>query len=109
MAGSQGTGWSGRREPGGIVGPREHRLSDLEGHQPATPGRRSRREQGRLVAGAVAIVAATAFVLSNTQTVRIDWVVTTTETPLILALLVAILLGAALGALAVRQQRRRRG
>ena len=84
-------------------------MSDSEGHQSTTPARRSRRDQLRLAGGAVAIVVATAFVLSNTQKVRIDWVVATTETPLILALLVAILLGAALGILAVRQQRRRRG
>lgn len=93
----------------GFVGCSSAHVTSTEGHEPrAAPARRSRREQGRLVAAAVAIVAATAFVLSNTQTVTIDWVVTTTETPLIVALLVAILLGAALGALASRQRRRRK-
>jgi uncharacterized integral membrane protein len=61
-----------------------------------------------MLVGAVALVAATVFVLSNTQKVRIDWVVTTTETPLIVALAIALLLGALLGSLAVRQRRRRR-
>jgi uncharacterized integral membrane protein len=79
------------------------------GRDPATPSPRSRRDQARLAVGALAIVAATALTLSNTQKVRIDWVVTTTETPLIVALLVSTLLGALLGIAAVRQRRHRKG
>lgn len=86
-------------------------MADDLAHEPAAPeiARRGRGERARLAAGAVALVAGTAFTLSNTQKVKIDWIVTTTETPLVIALVAALLLGALLGAAAVRQRRRRRG
>lgn len=58
-----------------------------------------------MLAAIVAAVAATAFVLSNTQEVKIHWVLGTSRAPLIIALVVALLLGAALGALASRRGR----
>jgi uncharacterized integral membrane protein len=65
----------------------------------ATPtppaGKPPRRDQTKLVAGGAAIALFVVFALINTQQVRIHWVVTTTRTPLIVALLIAAALGAA--------------
>jgi uncharacterized integral membrane protein len=71
----------------------------------APPQRRSRRERARLALTIGFTVVATVFVVSNTQRVTIHWVGGTTDAPLIIALGVALLLGAALGALAARRGR----
>jgi len=49
-----------------------------------------------------------AWALSNTEDVRIDWLVFSTETSLILVIVVSALLGALLGGLAVRRRGRPR-
>jgi uncharacterized integral membrane protein len=50
-----------------------------------------------------------AFGLSNRNDVPIDWLVGTTDTPLIVVILVSAFLGAILGGLAVRRGSRRGG
>jgi uncharacterized integral membrane protein len=80
------------------------RVADVDGSS-APPKHRSRRERARLMLAIGFTVVATVFVLSNTQRVTIHWVVGTTDAPLIIALGVALLLGAGLGALAARRGR----
>jgi uncharacterized integral membrane protein len=59
-----------------------------------------------IAAGAVAILLI-AFGLSNRRDVKIDWLVTTTTASLILVIIVSAVLGAILGALAVRGRTKR--
>ncbi|HEY7620514.1 MAG TPA: LapA family protein [Solirubrobacteraceae bacterium] len=59
-----------------------------------------------IAAVAVAILLI-AFGLSNRNDVPIDWLVTTTKTPLIVVIIVSAVLGAILGALAVRGRSRK--
>jgi uncharacterized integral membrane protein len=80
-------------------------MTDVQPSSPA-PARRSRRDRVRLALAIVVAVVATLFVARNTRHVTIDWIVTKSDAPLILALGIAVLLGAALGALAVRRRRR---
>jgi uncharacterized integral membrane protein len=61
-----------------------------------------------VAAGAVALLLI-AFGLSNRNDVKINWLVGTTDTPLIVVILVSAFLGAILGALAARRGSRRRG
>jgi uncharacterized integral membrane protein len=59
-----------------------------------------------IAAVAVAILLL-AFGLSNRHDVRIDWLVTTTQTSLIVVIIISAVLGAILGALAVRGRSRK--
>jgi|1186.fasta_scaffold474882_2 uncharacterized integral membrane protein len=75
----------------------------------ARPARGLRREQAKQIAAVVAIVLFVLFALLNTQKVTIHWIVATSQTPLIVALLVAAALGglASLGFSHIRRRRRR--
>jgi uncharacterized integral membrane protein len=74
---------------------------------PPAAAEHSRRDRARLIGGVVVAVVALAFILSNTQKVKIHWVLGTTQTPMIIALAVTLLLGIGLGWFAARQERRR--
>jgi uncharacterized integral membrane protein len=63
----------------------------------------------KTIAAIAVAVLLIAFGLSNTKDVPIDWLFTTTKTPLILVIVVSALLGAVLGGLAARGRSRRRG
>jgi uncharacterized integral membrane protein len=63
----------------------------------------------KTIAAVAVAVLLIAFGLANRNDVPIDWLVTTTKTPLILVIVVSALLGAILGALAVRGRSRRSG
>jgi uncharacterized integral membrane protein len=63
----------------------------------------------KTIAAIAVAVLLIAFGLSNRNDVPIDWLVTTTKTPLILVIVVSALLGAILGGLAVRGRSRRGG
>jgi uncharacterized integral membrane protein len=69
-----------------------------------------RREEGtnwRRWALLVALVVLIVFVIQNAQEVEVDFLFTTTETPLIFALAIAGALGALIGWLAPRVRRHR--
>ena len=72
------------------------------------PARGGKRTEVRLkqIAGVVAIAVGILFVLLNTQKVTIHWIFMTSRAPLIVALLVAALLGA-IAAYAFSRVRRR--
>jgi uncharacterized integral membrane protein len=65
--------------------------------------RRSRRESARLIcAGAIGALAV-AFALLNLSKVKVDWLVTSSNTPLIIVIAVSLLVGGAFGYLAARR------
>jgi uncharacterized integral membrane protein len=75
----------------------------------AEPDPHQRRDEGTnwrrwaLLAAAVVLIV---FVIQNSQAVSVDFLFTTTDTPLIFALLIAGVLGALIGWLAPRVRRR---
>lgn len=69
--------------------------------------RRDRRATARTVAAAVLGVLLTLFAVLNSQTVRVHWVVTTTDVPLIVVIAVCGLIGAAIAWLFVWRRRAR--
>jgi len=75
---------------------------------PDPPPKRRDLTSKTIAAVAVAILLL-AFGLSNRDDVSIDWLVGTTDTPLIIVVLVSAGLGVILGALAVRSRAKRAG
>jgi uncharacterized integral membrane protein len=71
-----------------------------------TSSRRSpaRREQIRLLLAGAATVLVVVFALVNLDKVKVDWIVTTSHTALIVVIAVSFLLGAAAGALFWRRR-----
>ena len=67
-------------------------MSDL----PTTPGGGS-ESRWRLYIAIGAVVLAAIFILQNSQEVKVDFIFTTTETPLVFALLFAAILGFIIG------------
>ena len=67
---------------------------------------RSRRERARTIATLALTGLAVAFALLNLDKVKVNWVFGTQRTPLIVALAVTFLLGAAIGVLMDRRRRR---
>lgn len=66
---------------------------------------KSRREQLRAAAPVVAIALAVVFALVNLDRVKVDWIVGSSHTPLIVVIAVAFGLGIATGWLAQRRRR----
>jgi uncharacterized integral membrane protein len=77
----------------------------LEDEHPPAP--RDRKRDARLVATGVVAVLLVWFALINLQDVRIHFWVTSTKAPLILVIVVAGVLGAAVGGLVSLMSRRR--
>ena len=73
------------------------------------PPRKERDYLSKTIAALAVAVLLIAFGLSNRDDVPIDWLVTTTKTPLILVIVVSAVLGAILGGLGVRGRSRRAG
>ena len=71
-------------------------------------GRKRTAVQLRQITGVVVLVFGVLFVLLNTQKVTIHWVFFTSQTPLIVALLVAAAFGAIAVAAVLRVRRRAR-
>jgi uncharacterized integral membrane protein len=61
-------------------------------HDPTRP--RGQETNWKLWAGLVVLIILVVFVVQNSQKVEVDFLFTTTSTPLIFALLIAALLGA---------------
>jgi uncharacterized integral membrane protein len=74
-------------------------------HDPTRP--RGQETNWKLWAGLVALVILVIFVVQNSQEVQVVFLFTTTETPLIFALLIAALLGAVVAWLLPRVRRGR--
>jgi uncharacterized integral membrane protein len=81
-------------------------MSTQEG--PPKPPKQRDYVSKTIAAFAVAVLLI-AFGLSNRNDVPIDWLVTTTKTPLIVVIVVSAVLGAILGGLGVRSRSKRAG
>ena len=66
-----------------------------------------RRQQRRLIAATIIGGLVAAFAVLNTGSVKVDWIVTTSSSPLIIVILVAFILGMAFDRLLLYRQRRR--
>jgi uncharacterized integral membrane protein len=69
---------------------------------------RPRRESARLAAVVVLTALASIFAVSNLDEVKVNWVVSTSKTPLIIVIVIALLAGIALDRLAIHLGRRRK-
>jgi uncharacterized integral membrane protein len=67
---------------------------------------RSPRQRRDAIALAVLGALVVVFAVLNSQSVKIDWIVTTTRAPLIVVIILCGLAGFALGTLAARRRRR---
>jgi uncharacterized integral membrane protein len=76
--------------------------SQQGGRQPA------RRERARLIAGLVLGGLGLAFALVNLGNVKVDWIVGSAHSPLILVVAVSILIGVGIDRVAVSRARKRR-
>jgi uncharacterized integral membrane protein len=76
--------------------------SQEDEHQPL-----SRRERGRLTAGLILGALALAFALVNLGDVKVDWIVGSARSPLILVIVVSVLIGVGIDRVAVRRARKR--
>ena len=75
-------------------------MNDLPMRSVRRSPKRSRRQQARLVASLVLGGLGVAFAVANLDTVEVNWIVGSWDTPLILVIAVSIVVGAALGFLA---------
>jgi len=73
---------------------------------PHTEVERKSSRGARFWVAVVAVVLLAIFVIQNAQRVEVDFLFTTTETPLVFALLIAGVLGAVIGWAAPRIRRR---
>jgi uncharacterized integral membrane protein len=71
------------------------------------PSSKGRDLTSKTVAAVAVAILLIAFGLSNRDDVPIDWLIGTTDTPLIVVIVVSAFLGAILGGLAVRRGSRR--
>jgi uncharacterized integral membrane protein len=65
--------------------------------------RRSRSESARLICAGGLGALAVAFALLNVSKVEVDWIVTSSHTPLIIVIAISLLVGGALGYVAARR------
>jgi uncharacterized integral membrane protein len=83
-------------------------MDDRPAHAPESRPERSARENLRTV-GVVGLLAiAVLFALLNLNDVKVNWIFTSTKTPLIVVIVVAFLLGAATALVGQRVRRARR-
>jgi uncharacterized integral membrane protein len=76
--------------------------SQQDEHAPAP-----RRERARLIAGLILAGVGLVFALVNLRNVKVDWVVGSAHSPLILVIAVSILIGAGIDRIAVSRARKR--
>lgn len=93
----------------GTGGTRRHAMSTVHDHVDSSHrggARRDRRTHGRLLA-AVALGALLAlFAVLNSQSVRIHWIVTTTDVPMIVVIVGCGLIGALVTWLVMRRRQK---
>jgi uncharacterized integral membrane protein len=68
----------------------------------------SRRERARLTAGLVVGGLALVFALVNLGSVKVDWIVGSAHSPLILVIVLSILIGVGIDRIAVSRARKRK-
>ena len=73
------------------------------------PARPDRGFEAKTVAALVIAVLLVAFAVANSQKVEVDFLVTTSEVPLVIVILIGILRGAVLGAVTPGRSHRRIG
>ena len=73
------------------------------------PAPKKRDLKSKTIAALAVAILLIAFGLSNRNDVPIDWLVGTTDTPLIIVIVVSAALGAIIGAAAVRSRSKRAG
>ncbi len=73
------------------------------------PPPKKRDLTSKTIAAVAVAILLLAFGLSNQNDVSIDWLVGTTDTPLIIVIVVSAALGAIIGAAAVRSRSKRAG
>ena len=78
-------------------------MTELDGE--AAPGR-GKRDQTKLIAGGVAGLLALLLAAVNFDDVKVNWIVGSAQTPLIIVIAVSFVLGAGVGALAARRSRK---
>jgi uncharacterized integral membrane protein len=66
----------------------------------------SRRERARLIAGLILVGVGLAFALVNLRNVKVDWVVGSAHSPLILVIAVSVLIGVGIDRVAVSRARK---
>ena len=76
--------------------------SQQDEHPPAR-----RRERARLIAGLILGGVGLAFALVNLSSVKVDWIVGSAHSPLILVIVVAVLIGVGIDRVAVSRARKR--
>src|SRR5262249_20291968 len=81
-------------------------VHDHAGSDPLGGAGRDRRTTARLVAAVFLGAVLTLFAVLNSQTVRVHWIVTTTDVPMIVVIVVAGLLGALVSWLIARRRHR---
>ncbi|HVW18407.1 MAG TPA: LapA family protein [Solirubrobacteraceae bacterium] len=71
-------------------------MADQPEAQPVADAKpkRSQRDQNRLIGAAVAAALLIAFALVNTEKVKVDWIVTSKHSPLIVVIVVSAAIGA---------------
>jgi uncharacterized integral membrane protein len=74
------------------------------GGSSSDPKKRSRREQARLAVSFALGALAVLFAVLNLDEVQVNWVIGTWDTPLIVAIAVSLLIGAAIGWAASRRR-----
>ena len=67
----------------------------------------SRRQRMRLIAGAILGALGLAFALVNLSSVKVDWIVGSAHSPLILVILVSVLIGVGIDRVALMRARKR--
>jgi uncharacterized integral membrane protein len=76
--------------------------SQEDEHRPAP-----RRQRARLTAGLILGGLGLAFALVNLGSVKVDWIVASAHSPLILVIVVSVLIGVGIDRVAVRRARKR--
>jgi uncharacterized integral membrane protein len=68
----------------------------------------ARRDRARLVAGLILAAVGLAFALVNLRNVKVDWIVGSAHSPLILVIAVSVLIGVGIDRVVVSRARKRR-